>query len=87
MTAHAVREMYHASKETSFFWIDDVYLFGILTEKTKVKQSQLVVDLANEYRSQDRTFDCFQKLKKDCHILGVLLDTYIVMKRLWTFIY
>jgi beta-1,3-galactosyltransferase 1 len=81
MTANVVREMYRAAQETRFFWIDDVYLFGILTEKVKANQSYLV-DLVNETNQEDG-FKCFQGFKRECKMLGFLVDENQHMHKLW----
>lgn len=86
----AIRTMYMVSKRTAIFWIDDIYLFGILTEKINLKQKHLAELVDEKLESQERGFECFQLQNSDCNILGVLLHTHILniyMKILWDSIY
>ncbi len=39
-TPDVARKLYDASLSTTYFWIDDVYVTGILAEKIKVKREQ-----------------------------------------------
>lgn len=85
MTSDMVKRMYNVAKETQFFWIDDVYLFGILTAKVNAKQGNFTTHLVNE-KNQLIGYNCFQTFHRKCHFIAYLVDSSYIMTQLWNFI-
>lgn len=78
----SVNEIYEAAKEAPFFWIDDIYVYGILVQKTGVKLTQTINYLDSD--SEKRAMTCFGSRNEVCPLLGVLVSSTSVMETLWT---
>lgn len=82
MSKDSVSEIYDAAKEAPFFWIDDIYVYGILVQKTGVKLTQTIRYLNSV--SEKRALTCFGSRNEVCPLLGVLVSSTSVMETLWT---
>lgn len=80
LTSDMISEMYEASKITRFFWIDDVYLFGLLPFKIgKVSHSPLM----NLNLDEKKATECFQDKVKQCEMLAANAHTEGIMDKFW----
>ncbi|XP_060074184.1 lactosylceramide 1,3-N-acetyl-beta-D-glucosaminyltransferase-like [Ylistrum balloti] len=80
MSPGIIRELYRASFMTPFFWVDDVYLYGLLPYKIgKVKHIALSSNLT---LSQEAGINCFTG-NTTCNYLGAYAFKEDVMEKLW----
>ncbi|XP_053400633.1 beta-1,3-galactosyltransferase 1-like [Mercenaria mercenaria] len=77
ITRDIIQEMYEAARVTPFFWVDDVYLFGLLPDKIKnVKHAPLMNLNLNEK-------DIFESKDKKCHLLVANAHSDGIMDKFW----
>ncbi|XP_033742496.1 N-acetyllactosaminide beta-1,3-N-acetylglucosaminyltransferase 2-like [Pecten maximus] len=80
MSPSIIRELYRASFMTPFFWVDDVYLYGLLPYKIgKVKHIPFTSNLT---LSQEAGIKCFTG-NTTCHYLAAYAFKEGVMEKLW----
>jgi len=80
LTGDIITELFEASKTTRFFWIDDVYLFGLLPDKIgDVKHERL----PNLNLNENKAIECFQATDKPCDMLVANAHSDGVMDKLW----
>ena len=80
ITADLVTELYAAAKTTPFFWIDDIYLFGILPDKVV---NVTFVPLDNLNLNQETAIRCFNSTEIQCPLLVANAHSDGVMVNLW----
>ena len=80
LTNDIIEELYKAAKDTEFFWIDDVYLFGILPDKVGNITLSPIAGLNNREKT---AIDCFQATKKNCDLLAANANDGKVMEKMW----
>ena len=80
LTNDIVEELYKAAKATDFFWIDDVYLFGILPDKVGNISLSPLAGLA---KYEQTAIDCFAATEKKCDLLAANANDYEVMEKMW----
>ncbi|KAL3878787.1 hypothetical protein ACJMK2_031115 [Sinanodonta woodiana] len=79
MTTDIIKELYEASKKTPFFWIDDVYLFGLLPADVGSVTFESVQGLN---LNQKQALECFQK-GEPCDYLAATVVDKGNMETLW----
>ncbi|XP_069129730.1 beta-1,3-galactosyltransferase 5-like isoform X1 [Argopecten irradians] len=80
MSPSIIRELYRASFMTPFFWVDDVYLYGLLPYKIgKVKHIPFTSNLT---LNQEAGVKCFTG-NKTCHYLAAYAFKEGIMEKLW----
>lgn len=83
ITQDSVRKMYEAAKQTPFFWLDDIYLYGIIVNSTRVELVQIRDNLDD--RNERYARQCFESKTYACPLLAVLLDSPKGMETLWAY--
>ncbi|KAK3586441.1 hypothetical protein CHS0354_030696 [Potamilus streckersoni] len=79
MTTDIIKELYEASKVTPFFWIDDVYIFGLLPAKVGSIRFESMEGLT---LSEEDSLKCF-KMNKPCNYLAATAVAKGNMETLW----
>ncbi|XP_060566917.1 uncharacterized protein LOC132725746 [Ruditapes philippinarum] len=80
LTKDLIQEMYEAAKVTPFFWVDDVYLFGLLPDKIgNVKHNPLPNLNLNEKDAKT----CFESRDKKCNLLVANAHSDGIMDKFW----
>lgn len=80
LTQDIVKEMYDAAKVTPFFWVDDVYLFGLLPDKIgNVTHSPL----PNLNLNENDAIKCFESKDKPCRLLVANAHSDGIMDKFW----
>ncbi|KAL3871976.1 hypothetical protein ACJMK2_039947 [Sinanodonta woodiana] len=79
MTTDIIKELYEASKVTPFFWIDDVYIFGLLPAKAGSVTFESIAGLT---LSEKDSLECFKK-DTPCDYLAGTAVTKGSMETLW----
>lgn len=80
LTSDIIPEMFEATKVTPFFWIDDVYLFGLLPAKIGgVKHSPL----PNLNLNEKHAIECFESKNKTCELLVANAHSDGIMDKFW----
>ena len=80
ITSDIIRELYEAAKVTPFFWVDDVYLFGLLPAKIgNVKH----FPLQNLNLNENDAKVCFESKEKKCHLLVANAHSDGIMDKFW----
>ncbi|XP_052795955.1 lactosylceramide 1,3-N-acetyl-beta-D-glucosaminyltransferase-like isoform X1 [Mya arenaria] len=80
ITSDIIPELFEAARTTPFFWVDDVYLFGLLPDKIGgVKHEGLPHLNLNE----NDAIKCFENTNKTCPLLVANAHSDGVMDKLW----
>lgn len=83
LSTRLVKEMYKQAFSTPFFWVDDVYMFGLLTRKV----GNVVFQNVASYMSPNaqRTLKCYQNVQSKCTIMISKCDmkNYDIFKNTW----
>lgn len=80
MTHDIIKEMYETAKVTPFFWVDDIYLFGLLPDKIgNVTHSPLL----NLNLNEKDAIKCFESKDKQCHLLVANAHSDGIMDKFW----
>ncbi|KAK3577723.1 hypothetical protein CHS0354_002935 [Potamilus streckersoni] len=79
LTTDIIKELYEASKKTPFFWVDDVYIFGLLPAKVGSVTFESVQGLN---LNQKQALECFQK-SEPCDYLAATAVDKGNMETLW----
>ncbi|KAK3593697.1 hypothetical protein CHS0354_013593 [Potamilus streckersoni] len=79
LTTDIIKELYEASKETPFFWIDDVYIFGLLPARVGSITFESVSELSLD---EEDSLQCFT-VDKPCEYLAATAIAKGVMETLW----
>lgn len=80
LSSDIIKELFEASKRTPFFWIDDVYLFGLLPDKIGNVTHQ---SLPNLNLNEKEAITCFESKDKPCNMLVANAHSDGVMDKLW----
>lgn len=80
LSGDIIKELFEASKRTRFFWIDDVYLFGLLPDKIGNVTHQ---SLPNLNLNEKDAINCFESKEKPCNMLVANAHSDGVMDKLW----
>lgn len=75
-----VKELYEVSKSTPFFWIDDVFVYGILPEKTG---NVVFKQIKHVTASESLALACLQNGTGICKYIGILTSKVRAMHVLW----
>ncbi|KAK3577726.1 hypothetical protein CHS0354_002940 [Potamilus streckersoni] len=79
LTSDIIKEMYQSSRKTPFFWIDDVYLFGLLPAKVGSVTFKSVPGLN---LNEKQALECFTK-DQPCDYLAATAVNKGNMETLW----
>ena len=79
-TAELAPEMFEAAKTTPFFWIDDVYIYGLLPDKLA---NVTFTKLPNLNLNEKASVQCFESRNKTCDLLVATAHSDGVMDKLW----
>ncbi|KAL4230566.1 hypothetical protein ACF0H5_010945 [Mactra antiquata] len=80
ISSDIIPEMYKAATVTRFFWIDDVYLFGLLPFKIgNVSHSPLM----NLNLDERKAVECFESNEKQCEMIVANAHTEGIMDKFW----
>ncbi|KAK3099361.1 hypothetical protein FSP39_003268 [Pinctada imbricata] len=80
MTPDIIKEMYRASFMTPFFWVDDVYLYGLLPFKAgKVQHKNIAGNLC---LNQKKGVECFNR-NSTCRLLASYASIDGYMEQMW----
>lgn len=80
VSSDIIKEMYEAAKVTPFFWVDDVYLFGLLPDKIgNVNHYPLLNLNLNEKHASS----CFDSKDRKCELLVANAHSDGVMDTFW----
>ena len=80
LTNDIIEQLYETSKITPFFWIDDVYLFGILPDRVA---NITHVPLNGLNLNEKKGLECFNATETNCPLLVGNAHTNVVMHKLW----
>lgn len=83
LRANLVRQLFEASKTTPMFWIDDVYVYGILAQKTGIAGHQTTSSITYD---EDYATECFQRRKEKCTLIGTLTEDLQTIYTFWDII-
>ncbi|XP_052278245.1 beta-1,3-galactosyltransferase 1-like isoform X3 [Dreissena polymorpha] len=79
LTGDLISSLYEASRTTPFFWIDDVYLFGLLVDKVGGVKFET---LPNLNLNENKAIECFNS-NVTCDMFVANANSDGVMDRLW----
>lgn len=79
LSADMISELYNAAFDTPFFWVDDVYLFGLLPDRIG---NVTYVQLPNLNLNENAAIKCFNSTKP-CNMLVANAHSDGVMDRMW----
>ncbi|KAK3607175.1 hypothetical protein CHS0354_007090 [Potamilus streckersoni] len=79
MLRRIIPEMYEVAKTIPFYWVDDLYLFGILPNQIRNVSFQFVENIDN---NEESALKCFQEETK-CKYLAAYAWTKGVMYKYW----
>ena len=80
ITNDIIEELYKATKRTEFFWIDDVYLFGMLPNKV----GNITLTHLNSITKHEKpAVECFAATEKKCDLLAANANNNGVMDKMW----
>ncbi|KAL3878786.1 hypothetical protein ACJMK2_031114 [Sinanodonta woodiana] len=79
LTSDIIKEMYQSARKTPFFWIDDVYLFGLLPAKVGSVTFQSAPGLN---LNEKHALECFSK-DQPCDFLAATAVAKGNMETLW----
>ena len=80
LTKDIIEQLYKAAKMTPFFWIDDIYLFGLLPNK--VGNIRLVRP-GGVNKNETEAVECYSSTKKKCPLVAAYAYSDGVMSKLW----
>ena len=80
LTGDIIEQLYEAAKITLFFWIDDIYLFGLLPHTVG---NITHVPLKGLSLSEKKSIVCFNSTETKCPLLVGNAHTDGVMHKLW----
>lgn len=80
LTSDIISEMYKAAQSTPFFWVDDVYVFGMLPDKIGGVQH---IGLPNLNLNEQEAIRCFERKNTTCPLLVANAHSDGVMDKLW----
>lgn len=80
LTSDIITDMYASVKETPFFWVDDVYVFGLLPSKVNGTKHE---HLDNLNLNEKDAITCFESKEKQCPLLVATARNEGVMDKLW----
>lgn len=83
-----VPELYKSASITPFFWIDDVYLYGLVPRKISGIQYHKFQYGRDVLWGAENAYNCYKKNKGNCDLLAVMFwsDIPIAMDNMWTLI-
>ena len=80
ITGDVIPELYEAAKVTPFFWIDDVYMFGLLPDKVgNIKHERI----NNLNLKEQEALKCFESKENACAMLVANAHSDGAMDKLW----
>ena len=80
VTGDIIPELYEAAKVTPFFWVDDVYIFGLLPDKVG---NIIHTGLSNLNLNEPNAIKCFESTETPCALLVANAHSEGVMDKLW----
>ena len=80
LTNDIIEELYEAAKATQFFWIDDIYLFGILPDKVGNVTFDPLSDIND---NEQAAVECYASTEKNCNLLAAYAYSDRVMSKMW----
>ena len=80
LTGDIIGQLYEAAKVTPFFWIDDVYLFGILPEKVG---NITFLPLKEKKNDEHTAVICYVSREKPCDLVATYAYSDGVMHKMW----
>lgn len=75
-----VKRLFEASKTTPMFWIDDVYVYGILAQRTGIAGHKKTTSITFD---EELATECFLIRKEKCDIIGTLTRDLQTIHTLW----
>lgn len=80
MQSKLIEQLYAVSKLTPFFWIDDVFVYGILAEKTGNVVYRKLKSIA---QTESLALECLRNGTEMCRYIGVLTSEVQTIYTLW----
>ena len=80
LTSDIIEQLYEAAKVTPFFWIDDVYLFGILPDKVR---NITFLPLKETIDNEHTAVICYISREKPCGLVAAYAYNDGVIHNMW----